>query len=286
MKQGINLNYVLLKRNSDEKRSLSEGLALCKEAGFLELDYLSCWNCDDYIYQAKRARDLFDENGCVVHQSHCPFFRYQPNGIDLFNSASKRALEITKILGAKYFVVHADEWPIKGEKYDCSQVLEKNYELMAPLVDACAKLDILPAFENLFDDTSRIDDGGRDRFSAKSEDLLGLLEKFGFKNVGICLDTGHAYVSYKRDVLDFVRQVAPYVVCTHIHDNKSTGDLHQPAFAGTLPIEEIFTILKSNGYAGNLTWEMVYGRYPDEIIPDFLNLLYKSGSYIDRMTAL
>ena len=69
---------------------LSEGLALCREAGFLELDYLSNWNCNDYIEQAKRARDFFDRNGFVVHQTHCPFFRYQPNGIELFVSASKR----------------------------------------------------------------------------------------------------------------------------------------------------------------------------------------------------
>jgi sugar phosphate isomerase/epimerase len=72
-------------------------------------------------------------------------------------------------------------------------------------------------------------------------------------------------------------------VCTHVHDNKSSADLHQPAFAGTLPLEEVFTILKKNGYAGNLTWEMVYGRYPDELLPDFLKLLHKSGEYLDAL---
>ncbi len=280
MKQGINIGYVQLKRNSEEKRSLQEALFLCKNAGFLDFDFLSAWNCDDYLEVARQARELFDANGCSVHQSHCPFFRYKEDGISLFKQAAPRAVEIAGILGAKYFVLHADEWPEKVFGYDCSLAAQKNYEIMAPIVELCAKHNVFPAFENLFDDTCRKDDNGRDRFSAKSEDLLQLLERFGKENVGICLDTGHAYVSYKENVLDLVECLAPYVVCTHIHDNKSSSDLHQPAFAGTLPLENVFALLRQNGYKGNLTWEMVYGRYPDELLPDFLALLHKSGEYL------
>ena len=280
MKQGINIEYVQFKRNAKETRSLQEAISLCKNAGFLDFDYLSSWNCDDYIKVAKQARELFDTNGCVVHQSHCPFFRYKQDGIALFKQAAPSAVEIAGILGAKYLVLHADEWPEKGIDYNCTLVAPKTYEIMAPIVELCAKYGVFPAFENLFDESARKDDNGRTRFSAKSEDLLELLERFGKENVGICLDTGHAYVSYKENVLDLVKCLAPYIVCTHIHDNKSSDDLHQPAFAGTLPIENVFTILKQNGYQGNLTWEMVYGRYPDELLPDFLALLHKSGEYL------
>ena len=280
MRQGINIEYVQCQRDSNERRSLKEALSICKNAGFLDFDYLGAWNRDDYVEVAKQARELFETNGCTVHQSHCPFFRYKPEGIGLFNIAAPRAVEIAGILGAKYLVLHADEWPEKGIDYDCSLAAQKNYEVVAPIVEMCAKHGVFPAFENLFDEKSRNDDNGRDRFSAKSEDLLDLLERFGKDNVGICLDTGHAYVSYKENVLDLVECLAPYVVCTHIHDNKSSADLHQPAFAGTLPLEKVFTILRQNGYKGNLTWEMVYGRYPDEILPDFLALLHKSGEYL------
>ena len=280
MEQGINLGYVMFRRNSVELRPLLEAVRLCKAAGFTEYDYLGPWSGDDFLENARRSKDVFDSEGVHIHQTHCPFFRYKENGIELFRKAAPRAVEISAVLGAKYMVMHADEWPMADTPYSCGLAVRKNYEIVAPIVEACLRNNVTPVFENVFDEGRANGDNGRDRFGAVADELLALLDMLGKGDAGICRDTGHAYVSAKGEILDFARKVAPYVLCTHIHDNKSSSDLHQPAFAGTIPMEEIFAILKENGYGGNLTWEMVYGRYPDQILPDFLALLHKSGQYL------
>ena len=53
-----------------------------------------------------------------------------------------------------------------------------------------------------------------------------------------------------------------------------------PAFLGTIPFEEVFAILKKHNYQGTLSWEMVYGRLPDELMPVLLNYLAKCGEYL------
>ncbi len=283
MKQGINLGYIRFRRNTDERRSLEESASLCAEAGFYELDYMSPLLGEDYAENAKKERVLFEEHGLSVHQTHCPFLRYTQDGPDVFIGRAVRGAEVSGILGAKYMVIHGDEWPKRNVKYDGSLALEKNYEIMAPVVEACHRNNVLPAFENLFDDASENTVDGRNRFCSRGEELLALIERFGTGSAGICLDTGHGNVSAGSGLLDLVRELAPYVVCTHVHDNNFGKDMHMPAFAGGMPLEKIMEILRDNGYTGNLTWEMVYGRYPDELLPDFLALLFKSGRYLGAL---
>ena len=154
MKLSINLGYVLHRRDGG-KRSLEEGLKLCRDAGFRHLDYLTPVGVEDFEDQAYKAKELLDSLGMTVYQTHCPFFRYQENGIELFAERSIRAVKASAILGAKHMVVHADEWPPKGEPYSIHKALKNNYELVAPVVEECLKHDVHPAFENLFDENAR-----------------------------------------------------------------------------------------------------------------------------------
>lgn len=279
MKLSINLGYVLHRRDGG-KRSLEEALKLCRDAGFRHLDYLTPVGVEDFEDQAHKAKELLDSLGMTVYQTHCPFFRYQENGPELFAVQSLRAVKASAILGAKHMVVHADEWPPKGEPYNIHKALKYNYELIAPVVDECLKLGVNPAFENLFDENARPKDTGRDRYCATAEELLTLIGKFNDSRLGICLDTGHAHVGHKEHFLGFVNAIADHVSCTHVHDNKNHEDSHLPAFLGTIPFEETFAILKKHNYQGTLSWEMVYGRLPDELLPCLLAYLAKCGEYL------
>ena len=279
MKLSINLDYVMHRRQGGD-RPLEDALKLCRDAGIRHLDYLTPINGEDFEDQAYRAKNILDSLGMVVHQTHCPFFRYQENGPEIFAVQSLRAAKASAILGAKHMVVHADEWPPKGEPYSIHKALKYNYELIAPVVDECLRLGVHPAFENLFDENARPKDTGRDRYCANAEELLTLIGKFNDDRLGICLDTGHAHVGHKEHFLGFVNAIADYVTCTHVHDNKNHEDSHLPAFLGTIPFEEVFAILKKHNYQGTLSWEMVYGRLPDELMPVLLNYLAKCGEYL------
>ncbi len=281
MKQGINLGYVCYRRNSEEKRDFTEALALCRNAGFTEFDYLSSVLTDDYRETAHFCREALDRAGCTVHQSHCPFFRYQENGIRQFRKFAPRAVEAASVLGAKYLVIHADEYRPAGA-YEPDDVFERNYDLMAPIVELCLKYGISPAFENLFEDHLS-GPSERSRFCAEPEELLALVERFHDPRVGVCLDSGHAQCSRGKAHIGVLELLEKHLFCTHIHDNYYGGDLHLPAFFGTIDWERFMHRLSVSGYSGNFTWELVYGRFPDPLLPDYLAFLHRIGEYLLNM---
>lgn len=281
MKQGINLGYVCHRRNSEEKRELAEALILCREAGFSELDYLSSVQTDDYRETAHFCREAMERAGVKVHQSHCPFFRYRENGISLFREFAPRAVEAASVLGAEYLVIHADEYRPSGP-YDPDEVLERNYDLVAPVVEQCLERGISPAFENLFEDHLGAPDG-RSRFCSEPEEVLALVERFHDPRVGVCLDTGHAQCSGGNDHIRVLELLENHLFCTHIHDNYYGCDLHLPAFFGTVCWESVMSRLAACGYSGNFTWELVYGRFPDPLLPDYLAFLHRIGEYLLNM---
>lgn len=279
MKQGINPGYVQYQRKKEEKRDFSDTLALCRTCGFTELDYLSPLKDENFRDTAHLHRELLNRAGMKVHQSHCPFFRYQENGIRLFPEFAERAVEAASILGAQYLVIHADEYrPADG--FNSGEVLAKNYELLAPIVELCLKRNLSPAFENLFEDHFKAADGERSRFCSEPEEVVALIEKFHDPAVGACLDFGHAQCSSGEQygkVLDLFEQ---HLFCTHVHDNYYRKDLHLPAFFGTIDWEMVMSRLKTSGYSGNFTWELVYGRFPDALLPEYLKFVHKTGEYL------
>lgn len=278
MQQGINLGFVLKRRNASD-RSLQEGLELCRNSGFFLLDYLSPVSEDRWLERAKAEREMIDRSGLAVHQSHCPFFRYRPEGLNLFTEYAPRAVRAAAVLGAQYFVIHADEYR-EFDSFDPQRILRKTQEYLAPVIELCAEAGIRPAIENLFEDGYGPQIGGRSRFTAKTEDVLAVIESFPGSGIGCCWDSGHAQCAYGAHAADELKKLAPYLICTHMHDNSCGRDLHKPAFFGDLDWECIMEILNSSGYAGNFTWEFVYERFPDALLPDFLRFIHKTGEYL------
>ena len=80
--------------------------------------------------------------------------------------------------------------------------------------------------------------------------------------------------------IDELEKLALYVTCTHMHDNSYGVDQHKLAFFGNLNWERVMEILKNAGYPGEFTWEFVYERFPDVLLPDFLRLAHKTGEYL------
>ena len=129
MRQGINLDFVLKKRNAPD-RSLGEAVALCRDAGFSIVDYLTPVVEEDWREQAEAARELMDSCGVEVHQAHCPFFRYKEGGLKLFAEYAPRAVRAASILGAEFFVIHADEYR-EPDSFDFERILRKTREYLA-----------------------------------------------------------------------------------------------------------------------------------------------------------
>ena len=282
MRQGINLNFVRKRRNAPD-RPLGEALELCRNSGFRIIDHLTQVQDADWLDQAKRVREEVEARGMTVHQSHCPFFRYQAGGLELFAEYAPRAVEAAAVLGSKILVIHADEYR-EPDSFDPARILRRTCEYLAPVVALCVERGIRPAVENLFEDGLGRPAVERSRFTSQTEEILALMEHFSGSGIGCCWDSGHAQCAYGEKWFETLETLSPYLICTHLHDNSYRHDMHKPAFFGSLDWERIMLFLKTSGYSGDFTWEFVYERFPDELLPEFLQFVHKTGEYLIRFT--
>jgi sugar phosphate isomerase/epimerase len=106
--------------------------------------------------------------------------------------------------------------------------------------------------------------------------LVAQVQAINHPQVGITLDTGHAYLAacyYGFDFLGTVALAAPYVRHVHLHDNfgrvcgslekkqgellaTGRGDLHLPVGRGEIPAAEVLAILLEQGYSGVVIHEI------------------------------
>lgn len=278
MELGINLGFVQLRRGTDEKRSAEEALDLCKEAGFMKLDFLGDVSKPDHLETAKRHREAVDARGMRVIQSHCPFFRYGENGLEKFREYAPRAVENAAVLGADFLVFHADEYR-SGGAFDAAESLRQTREYLKPVIDLCVQKGVRPAIENLFED--KFGGEGRSRYTSEAEEVLAVIDSFPGSGIGCCWDSGHHNVAFGEEkFFEKLELLAPYIICTHMHDNKYGYDMHKPAFFGGMEWEKIMAVLKKAGYQGDFTWEFVYERMPEALYKEYLHFMHSIGKYL------
>jgi sugar phosphate isomerase/epimerase len=142
---------------------------------------------------------------------------------------------------------------------------------------------MIVAVENVFEDKTRHcpQIGGRSRFTSTAEELKAVIEKFNTPSVACCWDFGHAKCAFgKEGMLDAMKMLGKYIVCTHVHDNYYEKDLHLMPFMGDTPWEDNLAYLKEIGYQGKLSFEFAYGSLPEELLPVWLNMVYATGEYM------
>lgn len=265
MKYGINVKY--LAKNT----SFAEAVSAVKNAGFEVLDYTPDLKSDDWEKKMNCDFEEISAHGLTVHQTHAPFNRYGSwDGI--FTDCLGRALDATIALGAKYMVVHGDEFDFENLEYTPKNALEYNYRLYFPYVEKAAANGVKIAFENVFEDIPN-----KPRFCSKADDLKALIEKFDTDAVCCCFDTGHAGVSFKSKLPQKILLLGEHIECTHIHDCGHAQDLHLPPFFGDIDWDACMKAFAQIGYKGNFTYEMVYGAIPQNMVCDFAGYLKKTA---------
>ncbi|MBR6050495.1 MAG: sugar phosphate isomerase/epimerase [Clostridia bacterium] len=279
MELSFSLNYLMKNSHGKILRTADEAAKICRAAGFRYIDYTPDFKSDDWAEKARRDRELFDSLGITVEQTHAPFNRYQSHPDDVFPTYFKRVFEASKMLGAKYVVVHADEYRTV-DRFDEKEILDFTYDYLAPHVDYSAKNGLVVAVENVFEDntTRRPKINGKSRYTSRVEELKDVIERFNTPTVRCCWDYGHAGVAYgKSEMVDALTEVAKYVVCTHVHDNYYGNDLHLVPFLGDADWNKNLAPLKEAGYKGKLSLELVYGEFSDALAADFMRFAHSAG---------
>lgn len=269
MRLGINPAHFKKGAVGERNRNIFEAFDLCVNAGFKCFDF-----CPDPQDDIEKITDYLSSNKVDVIQHHIPFNRYAKKDYSEYSKDILSAMERGHAVGSKIAVIHGDEFDFACMEYSKEAVLEFNYRLFYPLVEYASKNGMQVAFETVFEDMNV------PRFCSDVNDLCALVDRYGTKTVGICWDTGHAKVSYKDKQPDALKIAKDRVICTHVHDNVYSKDLHMFPFLGDTNWNELMAAFKEIGYKGDFTLELVYDRLPDALAPDYIKLLHKSGEYI------
>lgn len=261
-----------------------EGLEYIKKAGF------DCVDMSFYSYSSKRPNPLdegyveymtslrakLDSLELKCNQSHAPFEMGYGARFDESDASYKRlvhSIHSAAILGAKAIVVHAIHVP-EGE-----DLVEYNYGFYSSLKKYCLEYGIKVAVENLYGHAA---DGSFTPVFGNPELLSDFVLRLGTDCFCACIDTGHASLNgYAPE--DFIRGMKKGVLeVLHIHDGDGLGDRHVLPYTGDFKWSKILEALKEIQYQGEFTFEILTYliKFPDELIPDALDLAYKTGRYL------
>ncbi len=281
MKLSLCAGYLQKTELSD--KSAKNMFRLCKEAGFEVIDYTTGPNnWEKQVASLLRASEAYE---MPLEQSHAPVNRYKKAPMDEFKALLDVAFDSAIAMGNKQIVIHGgDEYRIpEGEEYDAKKAQDDAYELWAPYVEKASAHGLTVAIETVFEEYIK-NMLPPSRFTSRLDELIGLIDRFDSPYVKCCWDSGHSRLAFTRAGMpDAMRALGDRIVCTHIHDNYYNKDLHLLPFQGDIDWREQMSVMKEIGYKGNLTYELVYGKWPDALVADFLNMAGKTGKVLIDM---
>ncbi|MCR2047812.1 sugar phosphate isomerase/epimerase [Acetatifactor muris] len=280
----------------DRKRSLEQIAA----AGFSHIHWCYEWD-GEYIYavsEMKQIREWMDEYGLKAKSLHASkgssgaggarikrHYRkdytssLEPNriaGVELIQNR----VELAHIIGATEIVLHMYLPYEEFERNpDYKEIFYGQvYRSLDELMPFCAERNVRICIENLFEAPGEL----------QIEQFTRLCRRYPESFLGLCLDTGHAYLVWGRE---FVEKLAvPFqdrIYSVHLHDNRGwgdrpgCGDAHRIPEDADFPWKELMPVLSRSAYENPLVLEvsMQAGDEPE----DYLKRAYEAGQRLYQL---
>ena len=208
---------------------------------------------------AKFLKQAFDNSGCEAGGSHAPYWETRGVRIDSFTGDResrfvKKHLALMETLAGEFgvgtYTMHIGWRPDGMTREDYMEQVIRGLEALVP---AAEKHGVTIALENAFSPISGV------------EALTKYVKHFSSPHLGICLDVGHANISYRTAnkteetiKLDTIQRMndefifcdgrmeealKPFIVVAHLHDNDGLSDTHDMPMTGTVDWREVLGIL-------------------------------------------
>lgn len=261
------------------------------KAGFWDVDLNFAWTrrrqtelyFDDWKDWIKQCRELLEELGMTVSQSHAPFYNvidpsypYREEEEEMVRRSILAAAE----LGAGIIVIHGGSVPYRAD-YKKNKI--ENMEYFKPHLELAAKHGVTIAIENLFDENDLQKRVRVPRYLADPEDLIDLVDSLhvSYDNVGIVWDFGHANLM-NWDQPECLEMIGKRLIATHVQDNYGVVDDHLLPYLGNVEWEPIMKTLKKIGYEGAFAYEThkMTDRLPDPMVDAMLRYSFELGNYL------
>lgn len=234
------------------QRNILGCLDLIQDAGFTIIEICSFPAHLDYrnVDLVKQAAQRIRELQLTPYSFHAPFadriditsldFDVRRASVDEIETAAAAAAE----LGARYFVIHPgpERSPISGEER--LSRMEAAAESLNRLSQRCRELGTALVLENMLPHL----------FFGHAKDVLWILGAISCCDVGICLDTGHAYLS--GDLATVVHKLSGHLWMVHASDNFGSRDDHFPPGMGRIDWPALIAQLAALRFGGGIILEI------------------------------
>lgn len=257
------------------ERSIFDILEPVREAGFQRIEICSFPAHLDYHdgEACRAAARRIDELGLEPLSFHAPFAA--EIDVTAFDKEIRRrsqaeilvAAEAAAILGVRYFVIHPGPEKDRVPREERLERLEAAAALLNRVARRCGELGVRLVLENMLPHL----------FAGPVRDLLWLLGSLETTEVGICLDTGHAFLS--GDIRNVAHKLKGHLWMIHASDNRGAFDDHLPPGEGLLPWPELYAQLASSGFAGEVILEIAGGGE----IPETLGRAKRGRRFLERL---
>jgi sugar phosphate isomerase/epimerase len=180
---------------------------------------------------------------------HGPVYDLNPVSLDpQIASASRyryqQAVAVCQALGCRYLVVHS-------QYNSLFKVAKVQREWIQASIDfwkqfASETLEPVPSLTLVIENFMEEEPG----------QLRQLVESVGHPQIKACLDTGHANIYSKADIVTWLNELEHQVVYIHSHNNYGRTDDHRGYQYGTLDMETFLNHLILSPYKVNLALEV------------------------------
>lgn len=242
--------------------SIFDCLGPIRDAGFSILEICSWPAHLDYHDHGtcERAAARIRELALEPYSFHAPF----SDSIDITSldpgdrqralEEILRAVEAAAVLGVRYFVLHPGPEKFGLPRHERLDRMENAAAVLNHVAARCRERGVGLVLENMLPHL----------FSGPVRDLLWLLGAMSTTDVGICLDTGHAFLS--GDLHLVAHKLSGHLRMIHASDNRGGFDDHLPPGQGTIPWPLLLRQLDQEGFHGTFIIEIAGKGSPDEIL--------------------
>jgi sugar phosphate isomerase/epimerase len=237
--------------------------------GFLLVELFATRTHFDY-HSAAAARDLgkwLTDEGLFLHSVHAPIAEGLVGSVwgGAYSNAAgdearrqravreaEAALQIADVVPFEYLVVHLGvpdaQRPGTGQNVpDAARRSVTELAALASKRGVRLALEVIP-----------------NRLSTP-EALVRLIEdELDTKDIGICLDYGHAFLG--GDLADAIEVASGHLVTTHVHDNDGREDSHLVPFEGRIDWSTAVMTTQKVGYEGVWLMELANTSSPDRVL--------------------
>jgi len=205
--------------------------------------------------QLKRLVEISSSYDLKPVQMHAPYGNeeYQLGAEDenLRKYALKKMikwLEYTNMLNCEVYVIHVamSKFSVNRSSIETfEKLVKRSLDYIRELARVAHDLGVKIAVENPLQKT----------FGATATDLIYLSKYTDPEVVGVCLDTGHAFL-HGFNVGSMIRELGDMIIATHVHDNDGRLDYHWPPSMGCIDWRSVLKALEDIGYNRPLILEV------------------------------